>query len=178
MHIIKYMQPYISINTLTIIPSAALRKSIVIAHGDDILTLLQLVGDIELEVKITIRVLAFTKQSVHIHLGITIHTFKFQDDSLSLPTLVEIESFAIPATSQRTKAIPIARPLSLLHKRTNHLSIMRKIDHLPTLVIESYRLGILDDARLVLPAQIQTYLFSCLCRHARKGNKYRQCYLR
>ena len=178
MHIFEHMQPYIAVDALAIIPSAALRISIVIAHGDDIRSLLQLVGNVELEVEITVRILAFTKLSVHIHLGITIHPFKLQDDSLSLPSLIIVESLAIPATPLRTIAVPIARSLSLLHKRTNHLGIMRKIDHLPTLVIETYRLGILYDARVVLPAQIQTHLFPCLCRHARKGNQYRQCKLR
>ena len=178
MHIFEHMQPYIAIDALAIIPSAALRVSIIIAHGYDIRSLLQLVSDIELEVEITIRILAFAKLSVHIHLGITIYAFKLQNDSLSLPSLVIVESLAIPATPLRTIAIPIARSLSLLHKRTNHLGIMRKIDNLPTLVIETYRLGIPDDARLILPAQIQTYLFSCISRHARKGYKHRQCNLR
>ena len=76
MHIFEHMQPYIAVDTFAIIPSAALRVSIIIAHGNDIRSLLQLVGDIELEVEITIRILAFAKLSVHIHLGITIYTFK------------------------------------------------------------------------------------------------------
>ena len=98
MHIFEHMQPNIPVDTLAIIPSAALWISIVIAYGDDVRPRFQLVRDVKLEVEIAIRILSLAEVAIDIHLGIPIYALKLQDDALAVPSLVVVDGLAIPTT--------------------------------------------------------------------------------